>query len=207
MTDRIRVLIVDDHPIVRDGLRGQLETRSEFDIVAEAGSAEEALAVLGRRTVDVLVTDLRMPGLGGIGLIRAARDQFPDIEIVVLTTYDTDDDVGPAMAAGARGYVLKDAGRESIFAAVRAASRGAAVFSPPIGRHLSTARILEPALLSDRESEVLRLVSGGRSNRQIGTELHIGEATVKTHLQHVFAKLDAVDRAAAVAQAYRRGLL
>lgn len=206
MDDRpIRLLIVDDHPVVRDGLRGQLDSEPDLHVVAEAASAEEALAVLRAHAVDVVVTDLRMPGSGGVGLIRTIRAERPEIEILVLSTYDTDDDVRPALAAGARSYLLKDAARETLAAAIRATKRHAAVLAPSVSRLVATA--VPAPLLSEREREVLRLVAVGRTNRQIGAALFIGEATVKTHLQHVFAKLGAADRAAAVAAGYRLGLL
>ena len=205
VADPIRVLLVDDHPVVRDGLRGQLESQPDLTVVAEAGSAEEALSLLSIHAVDIAITDLRMPGLGGIALIRSIHQGHPGTEVLVLTTYDTDDDVGPALAAGARGYLLKDAGRAAIFDAVRAAHRGEAVLAPSVSRPVAGLRPVP--LLSEREQEVLRLVAVGRTNRQVGAALFIGEATVKTHLQHIFAKLDAADRAAAVATAYRHGLL
>jgi DNA-binding NarL/FixJ family response regulator len=203
--DPVRVLVVDDHPVVRDGLRGQLVTQDDIVVVGEAASSEEALAVLASRPVDVVLTDLRMPGMGGTDLIKAVRDRHPGIEVIVLTTYDTDDDVRPAVAAGARGYLLKDAGREAVFAAVRAARRGVATYAAGVRDRLATTPA--SALLSSRELEVLRLVAAGRTNRQIGAALYIGEATVKTHLQHIFTKLHAADRAAAVAAGYRHGLL
>lgn len=205
MAGPIRLLIVDDHPVVRDGLRGQLDREDDLDVVAEAGSAEEALAVLRAHAVDVVVTDLRMPGRGGVGLIRAIRAEHPDTEVLVLTTYDSEDDVRPALAAGARSYLLKDSGRETLVAAVRATRRHAAVLAPSVSRQVTTSA--PPPLLSEREREVLALVAAGRTNRQVGAELFIGEATVKTHLQHIFAKLGATDRAAAVAAGYRQGLL
>ena len=203
--DPVRVLVVDDHPVVRDGLRGQLLTQDDIVVVGEAASSEEALALLASRPVDVVLTDLRMPGMGGTELIKAVSDRHPGTEVIVLTTYDTDDDVRPAVAAGARGYLLKDSGREAVFAAVRAARRGVATYAPGVRERLATTPA--SALLSSRELEVLRLVAAGRTNRQIGAALYIGEATVKTHLQHIFTKLHAADRAAAVAAGYRLGLL
>ncbi|WP_324652038.1 response regulator transcription factor [Georgenia sp. H159] len=202
----IRLLVVDDHPVVRDGLRGQLDSEDDLEVVAEAASAEEALAVLRDHTVDVVITDLRMPGRGGVELIRAIRAEHPDTEVLVLTTYDTDDDVRPALAAGARSYLLKDTARETLVAAIRATRRHSAVLAPSVSR-LATTTAAPPPLLSEREREVLALVAAGRTNRQVGAELFIGEATVKTHLQHIFAKLGATDRAAAVAAGYRNGLL
>lgn len=203
--DPIRILVVDDHPVVRDGLRGQLASQPDLAVVAEAASAEEALAVLHSTEADVVLADLRMPGLGGIGLIHAVAEHHPGTEVLVLTTYDTDDDLWPALQAGARGYLLKDAGRQALFAAVRATAAGQPSYSPSVER-----RVVQPVpepVLSDRELQVLRLVTEGRTNRQIAAALFIGEATVKTHLKHLFIKLGASDRAAAVASGYQRGLL
>lgn len=203
--ETIRVLIVDDHPIVRDGLRGQLATQPDLQVVAEAASAEEALTVLGHYPVDVVLTDLRMPGLGGHELIRTVRKNYPDTEILVLTTYDGEDDVRPALDAGARGYLLKDANRESLFTAVRAAAAGHASYAPSVQR--LRAQPPSASILSDREIEVLRYVAQGYTNRQIASALFIGDATVKTHVRHLCDKLEVADRAAAVAAGYRRGLL
>ena len=200
-----RVLVVDDHPVVRDGLAGQLSSQPDLVVAGEAGSAEEALAALRHEAVDVVLTDLRMPGAGGIALIAEIGRRHPGVRVVVLTTYDTAADVSGALDAGARGYLLKDAGRTAIADAVRAAHRGRSVLAPGVRRQAAEPEPAGP--LSPRELEVLRLVAAGRTNAQIGGELHIGESTVKTHLQHVFDKLAAADRAAAVAIGYRRGLL
>lgn len=205
MGERVRVLVVDDHPVVRDGLRGQLSAEADIEVVAEAASGEEALALLERHIVHVLLTDLRMPGLGGPGLIRAVRAGHPDVEVLVLTTYDTDDDVREAMEAGARGYLLKDAPRQAVSGAVRSAAAGHGAFAPSVQHRLAAPP--DPPVLSARELEVLRLVAAGHTNQQIGRELFIGEATVKTHLQHVFGKLGVADRASAVAAGYQRSLL
>lgn len=214
MSDRIQLLLVDDHPIVRDGLRGQLQTQPDFAVVAEAGSADEALAVLNRLAVEVVITDLRMPGIDGIELIRAIRSAHQDVELLVLTTFDSREDVTTALAAGARSYLVKDTERARLFEAVRATARGRRTLSPSVQRQVhagaqDSAAVnanAEPAL-SEREHQVLALVARGRTNAQIGSSLFIGEATVKTHLQHIYAKLGATDRAAAVALAYRRQLL
>lgn len=200
-----RVLVVDDHPVVRDGLAGQLSSQPDLVVAGQAGSAEEALAALRHEAVDVVLTDLRMPGAGGIALIAEIGRRHPGVQVVVLTTYDTAAEVSGALAAGARGYLLKDAGRAAIADAVRAAHRGRSVLAPGVRRQAAEPEPAGP--LSPRELEVLRLVAAGRTNAQIGAELHIGESTVKTHLQHVFDKLAAADRAAAVAIGYRRGLL
>lgn len=201
----IRVLVVDDHPVVRDGLAGQLSSQPDLVVAGQAGSAEEALAALRHEAVDVVLTDLRMPGAGGIALIAEIGRRHPGVQVVVLTTYDTAAEVSGALDAGARGYLLKDAGRAAIADAVRAAHRGRSVLAPGVRRQTAEPEPAGP--LSPRELEVLRLVAAGRTNAQIGAELHIGESTVKTHLQHVFDKLGAADRAAAVAIGYRRGLL
>lgn len=203
--DPIRILVMDDHPVVRDGLRGQLSSQRDLRVVAEAGSAEEALALLAHQKIDVVLTDLRMPGIGGIELIRRVRAGHPTVEILVLTTYDTDDDLRPAMAAGARGYLLKDTGRDMLFAGIRAARAGAPIFSPSVSYRATHPQ--PPPVLSAREVEALRLVADGRTNSQIAAALFIGQATVKTHLQHIFAKLDVPDRAAAVAAGHRLHLL
>lgn len=207
MTEPIRVVLVDDHPVVRDGLHGQLQTAPGIVVVAEAGSATEALALLHHHQVDVLVTDLRMPGIDGIELIAQVRTGHPEVEVLVLTTYESPQDVRGALAAGARSYLLKDVERSRLFQAVRDTARGRRTLSPSVQRQLDAEANSTSRVLSDRELEVLTMVAAGRTNAQIGRELFIGAATVKTHLQHIFAKLGASDRAAAVAIAYRRGLL
>lgn len=203
----IRILLVDDHPIVRDGLRGQLEPEPDLLVVGEAASAEEALAVLRRGGVDVVITDLRMPGDGGVELLRAIAARHPEVRTLVLTTYDTDAEIAAVRAAGAGGYLLKDASRDEIYAAVRVVARGGVVYARSVSERVIAASASHDPVLSPREIEVLRLVASGMTNRQIGAALYVGESTVKTHLQHIFRKLDAPDRAAAVAAAYEAELL
>jgi DNA-binding NarL/FixJ family response regulator len=208
----IRILLVDDHPIVRDGLRGQLESQTDLVVVGEAASAEEALATLNRVAVEVVITDLRMPGRGGLELIRELARTHPHLRVLVLTTFDTDTEITEALAAGANGYLLKDARREAIYEAVRGIVRGRTAFAPAVSQRIAEANTTATdtgtaAALSPREIEVLRLVATGMTNRQIGSALYVGESTVKTHLQHIFRKLDAPDRAAAVAVGYGRNLL
>ncbi len=208
MTTPVRLLIVDDHPVVRDGLRGMFTGDPGFEVVGEAGDGAEALALAAHSRPDVVLMDLRMPGMDGVTAIgRLLRSGNP-AKVLVLTTYDTDADVLPAIEAGATGYLLKDAPREDLVRAVRAAARGEAVLSPSVAGRLM-GRLRGPAEdpLSQRELEVLTLVAKGASNREAAARLFISEATVKTHLLHVYAKLGVNDRAAAVAVAYDRGLL
>jgi DNA-binding NarL/FixJ family response regulator len=203
----ITVLIADDHPIVRDGLRGMFTGRG-FEVVGEAASGAEAVTLAERLRPDVVLMDLRMPGTDGVTAITELARLGNPARVLVLTTYDTDSDVLPAIEAGATGYLLKDAPREDLFRAVEAAARGEAVLSPAVASRLM-GRMREPARepLSQREREVLTLVARGSTNKEAAKKLFISEATVKTHLNHVYAKLGVNDRAAAVAVAFERGLL
>jgi DNA-binding NarL/FixJ family response regulator len=204
----IRLLIVDDHPVVRDGLRGMLESDPELTVVGEASDGVEALALADELRPDVILMDLRMPGLDGAGAIRALRERDAASRVLVLTTYDSDRDVVPAIEAGATGYLLKDAPRDALIRAVRAAARGETVLAPSVASTL-VSRLRGPTTetLSARELEVLTLVAQGDTNGAIASRLFLSEATVKTHLLHIYAKLDVNDRASAVARAYERGLL
>lgn len=202
----IRLIIVDDHPIVRDGLRGMFAADDAFEVVGEAGDGPEALALARRVEPDVVLLDLRMPNLPGAEVIRRLRVQQPSVRILVLTTFGDDADVLPAIEQGATGYLLKDTPRAELRKAVRAAARGESVLSPAVAEVLT--RRPEPrTTLSPRELEVLSLIAGGATNRDIAGRLFITEATVKTHLIHLYAKLEVKDRAAAVAAAYKAGLL
>ncbi|MER7080471.1 two component transcriptional regulator, LuxR family [Saccharopolyspora kobensis] len=208
--NRWKLVVVDDHPVVRDGLRAMLGTQPDFEVVGEAAGGAEALAVVAAVKPDVVLTDLRMPDPSGAELIRLLRERAATARVLVLTTHDTDSDVLPAIAAGAIGYLLKDTPREELFRAVRAAVRDESVLSPPVAaRLLSNVRPAAPAntALSAREREIVGLLARGRTNRELAADLHISVATVKTHLLHVYAKLGVPDRAAAVAAAYERGLL
>ncbi|MBK3557138.1 response regulator transcription factor [Streptomyces sp. MBT56] len=208
----VTLVVVDDHPVVRDGLRGMFTAAPGFEVLGEAADGVDALAVVGELDPDVVLMDLRMPGGGGVAAIAELTRRGARSKVLVLTTYDTDSDTLPAIEAGATGYLLKDAPREELFAAVRAAAGGRSVLSPAVASRLMT-RVRTPAAdpaesaLSAREREVLVLVARGTTNREIAAELFISEATVKTHLTHVFAKLGAKDRAAAVAVGYDRGIL
>ncbi|MBW5249288.1 response regulator transcription factor [Streptomyces poriferorum] len=207
----ITLIVVDDHPVVRDGLRGMFESAAEFRVLGEAADGVEGVDMAARLDPDVVLMDLRMPGGGGVAAIAELTRRGARSRVLVLTTYDTDSDTLPAIEAGATGYLLKDAPRDELFTAVRAAADGRTVLSPAVASRLIS-RVRTPLApghetLSAREREVLRLVARGTSNREIAAELFISEATVKTHLTHVFAKLGAKDRAAAVAVAYERGIL
>ena len=204
----IRLLIVDDHPVVRDGLRGMLAGDPDLEVVGEAEDGAEALRLVASLQPDVVLMDLRMPGMGGAAAIRQLAEQGSEARVLVLTTYDSDSDVVPALEAGATGYLLKDAPREQLVRAIRAAARDEAVLAPSVATRLvSQLRAPTHDALSERELEVLTLIAQGETNRGAAARLFISEATVKTHLLHIYAKLDVNDRAAAVAAAYERGLL
>jgi DNA-binding NarL/FixJ family response regulator len=204
----IRLVIVDDHPVVRDGLRGVFTGDPGFTVLGEAADGTEAIALIEHRGADVVLMDLRMPGMGGVEAIARLRRTAPGVRVLVLTTYDTDADVLAAIEAGATGYLLKDTPREELVRAVRAAHRGDSVLSPSVAGRLM-GRVREPVrdVLSHRELEVLRLVADGASNRDAAARLFISEATIKTHLLHIYGKLKVRDRASAVAEGYKRGLL
>jgi DNA-binding NarL/FixJ family response regulator len=206
----IRLLIVDDHPVVRDGLRGMFAGDPSFEVVGEAADGQEAVAITEALRPDVVLMDLRMPGGGGATAIRRLGELGNPARVLVLTTFDSDADVVPALEAGATGYLLKDAPREELCRAVRAAYRGESVLAPSVTTRL-VGQLRNPVraqeALSDRELEVLSLIAKGETNRGAAARLFISEATVKTHLLHIYAKLDVNDRAAAVAKAFERGLL
>jgi DNA-binding NarL/FixJ family response regulator len=204
----IRLLIVDDHPVVRDGLRGIFEGDPEFEVLGEASDGAEAVDMAESLQPDVVLMDLRMPNVDGATAIRTLAKRANPARVLVLTTYETDADVVPAIEAGAIGYLLKDSPRAELYRAVRAANLGESVLSPSVAKRL-VRQIRAPAQdgLSDRELEVLSLIAQGETNRGTAARLFISEATVKTHLLHIYAKLDVNDRAAAVASAYERGLL
>ncbi|GLY70439.1 response regulator [Amycolatopsis taiwanensis] len=204
----IRLLIVDDHPVVRDGLRGMFSADPRFEVLGEAGDGAEAIAAGEKLQPDVILMDLRMPRTDGVTAIKELAKRGVPARVLVLTTYDTDSDVLPAIQAGATGYLLKDAPRDELFRAVEAAAQGQAVLSPAVATRLM-GQMRQPASepLSQRELEVLELIAKGSTNREAAKQLFISEATVKTHLLHVYAKLGVKDRAAAVAAAFSRGYL
>ncbi|WP_326687902.1 response regulator transcription factor [Streptomyces sp. NBC_01795] len=208
----ITLLIVDDHPVVRDGLRGMLTDEPGFEVLGEAGNGERGVELAEQLSPDIVLMDLRMPGGGGVAAITEIVRRGLRCKVLVLTTYDTDADTLPAIEAGASGYLLKDALREELFTAVRDVAAGRTVLSPAVASRLVD-RVRDPRpeherqALSAREREVLELVAKGTPNREIARTLFISEATVKTHLTHLYAKLGVNDRAAAVAVGYSRGIL
>lgn len=204
----IRVLVVDDHPVVRSGLAGMLDVEDDLEVVGEAADGEEALARVAALLPDVVLMDLRMPRLDGAGATALIVAGYPSVRVLVLTTYSTDTDIVRAVEAGATGYLLKDTPRAQLVDAVRAASRGETVLAPPVAARL-VSRMRTPVVdaLTPREVEVLAAVARGLSNGEIGRALFIGEATVKTHLLRVFAKLGVDDRTRAVTVAMERGIL
>ncbi|GAA1118024.1 response regulator transcription factor [Kribbella jejuensis] len=204
----ITLLLVDDHPVVRNGLRGMFEAAPGFTVLGEAPDGVRAVELATELEPDVILMDLRMPGGGGLDAITELTRRGIRSKVLVLTTWDTDTDTLPAIEAGATGYLLKDAPQEELFNAVRQAAEGRTVLSPAVASRLVTAvRNPAPAPLAARERQVLELVAKGTSNRDIARELFISEATVKTHLSHVFTKLGVTDRAAAVAKGYDQGIL
>ena len=206
--DRIRLIIVDDHPVVRAGLQGMLAGQPDLEVVGEATTGAEAVALVAELRPAVVLMDLRMPEMDGVAAIERIVAQVPETQILVLTTYDTDADILRAIEAGATGYLLKDTPREELFRAVRAAARGESVLAPAVAaRLIQQVRTPDAKSLTVREIEVLSRVAQGASNREIGRQLHISEATVKTHLLHIFSKLEVTDRTAAVTTALKRGIL
>jgi DNA-binding NarL/FixJ family response regulator len=205
---KLRLLVVDDHPVVRDGIVGMVSSDPGIEVVGEASDGAEAVGLARALEPDVVLMDLRMPGTDGVAAIRELSRLGVPARVVVLTTYDADADVLPAIEAGATGYLLKDAPRAELLRAIRAAASGDAVLAPSVASRLvDRVRTPETSLLSPRELEVLALVADGATNRSAGERLHLSEATVKTHLLSVYAKLGVGDRAAAVAEGFRRGLL
>ena len=204
----VNILIVDDHPVVRFGLRGMLEAYDDLRVVGEAGSGDEAIVLASATHPDVVLMDLRMPGTDGAAATARIRQEHPGMRVLVLTTYEGDADILPAIEAGATGYLLKDTPIGTLTEAIRAAARGETVLAPPVAARLLT-HFQAPAgeQLTPREVQVLGLVAQGLSNGEIGRQLYIGEATVKTHLLRTFVKLGVNDRTAAVTVALSRGVL
>lgn len=215
----IRILVVDDHPIVRSGVVGLLETEADFEVVGEAASGEAALELASQASPDVILMDLRMPGMGGVEatrLLASARGSSSVPRVLVFTTYEDDDQILAAIEAGASGYLLKAGPANELAAGVRACAAGQTVLSPTVAAQLvaratgtasdGSGSALQPTL-TPRETEILGLVAEGLSNPEIAARLFIGESTVKTHLLHAFEKLAVSDRTRAVMRAMELGIL
>lgn len=200
--------MADDHPVVRAGIRGMLETQDEFQVVAEAENGREAFEQIGKLKPDVVLMDLRMPEMDGVEAITKIKEKYPNVNILVLTTYDTDADIVRAVEAGATGYLLKDAPREELFRAVRGTAKGETVLAPVVAaRLMGKVRDHGEQALSSREIDVLMLVARGASNQDVGEKLHVSTATVKSHLIQIYQKLGVSDRTAAVTTAIERGII
>lgn len=201
----IRVLIVDDHPVVREGLAAMINRRPDMEVVAEAVNGREAVELCRRHRPDVTLMDLRMPVMGGVEATQAIRREFSEARIIVLTTYDGDQDIYRALQAGARAYLLKDAPREELLEAIRAVHAGQRHLPPLVAGRL--ADHLAGNDLTAREQEVLELIAAGKSNREIGADLSITESTVKVHVNNILGKLGVHDRTQAVTTALQRGIV
>jgi DNA-binding NarL/FixJ family response regulator len=204
----IKIIIADDHPVVRSGLHALLSSQSDFEIAAEANNGEEAAKLVFSLTPDLILMDMQMPILDGLGAIKLIREKLPKANILVLTTYETDADILPALEAGAIGYLLKDTPPEQLFQAIRSAASGEMALAPRVAEKV-TQRLTSPSknTLSSREIEVLKLASQGNSNKAIANKLFITEATVKSHFVHIFSKLGVADRTSAVTEAVKKKII
>jgi DNA-binding NarL/FixJ family response regulator len=211
--EKIRILITDDHPVVREGLSAMLSREPYIEVVGEARDGREAIAKVDELRPDIVLMDLRMPEMDGVEAMRQIRARHPDIQFIVLTTYNNDEYIFKGIEAGARAYLLKDAPRDDLFKAIRAVSRGESIIEPAVaGKVLDRLTELSrqastPEVLSDREVEVLILIARGSSNKIIADRLNIGQSTVKTHIQSIFRKLEVNDRTEAVTVAVKKGII
>jgi DNA-binding NarL/FixJ family response regulator len=204
----VRILISDDHPVVRAGLRGMLSGEPDFEVVGEAENGKEAVAMTGEHRPDVVLMDLRMPEMDGVTAIGRIRAEHPEVQILVLTTYESDADILRAIETGATGYLLKETPREELFGAIRLVAEGKSPLAPGVAaRLMQRMRDTDEEGLSTREIEVLELVARGTSNKEIAKQLWVSETTVKSHMLHIFDKLDVTDRTAAVTAALKRGII
>ena len=207
----IRILIADDHPIVRDGLSAVLSTQTDFEVVGEASNGEELLTKAEALKPTIILTDLEMPLIDGVEAIRRLRERLPESRIIVLTAFNTDDKIVNSIRAGAQGYLLKGAPRAEIFNAVRTVAAGGSLLSPVVVstllQHVRDPQAPTPDALTEREMEVLRLIAQGMANKKIAAELQVTERTVKAHASAIMGKLGAGNRTEAVRVAVQRGLI
>jgi len=210
---KIRILVVDDHPVVREGIAAMLQRQSDMEVVGEASDGAAGVDQCMAKNPDIVLMDLRMPVMDGVEAMRKISEKQPAVRFIVLTTYDNDEYIFKGIEAGARAYLLKDAPREDLFKAVRAVHRGESLIHPTVAskvldRFATLSRQAQPPeLLSEREMEVLRLMATGAANKTIAAQLCISESTVKTHVQSIFQKLDVNDRTEAVTHALQRGII
>jgi DNA-binding NarL/FixJ family response regulator len=214
MEDTVRVLIADDHPLFREGMRGRLDRVADVAVVGEAASGDEAVELAHKLEPDVILMDIKMPGLNGIEATREIQQASPQIGVLVLTMFEDDDSVFAAMRAGAKGYLLKDSGGEGVVHAIRAVASGEAVFGPGVAERIigffSVPRTAAPQRtfpeLTEREEEVLSLVAQGKGNREIARQLFVSLKTVRNHVSNILLKLQVADRAQAVIRARDAGM-
>jgi two-component system NarL family response regulator len=205
MGDAIRVILVDDHPVVRDGLANIVNQQKDMRVVAEADDGDTAIALYDEHRPDVMVLDLRMPGRDGVSVVEIVLDKHPKARVLIMTTYDGDEDIFKSLSRGAKGYLLKDAPRQEILTAIRAVAADQPYTSGAIAAK-ALQRMVRPSL-THRELDVLQQLAEGRSNKDIGRRLHITEGTAKTHVKAILTKLDAMSRTEAVTLAHKRGLI
>jgi len=204
-SDQIRVMLVDDHPAFRTGLAALIENEPDLKVVAEAGNGTEALQIFSDRLPDVVLMDLRLPGMGGVETTMAIRKQFPEARVIILTTFDTDEDIYRAIQSGAKSYLLKDTPNVELAAAIRAVYKGEQILPPKVANRL--ARRLQRADISEIEMEVLQQLMKGRSNKEMALSLFVTEDTVKARLKTLFSKLKVHDRTEAAICAIRNGIV
>lgn len=211
--EAIKILIADDHPVVREGLNAMLSREVDFEVVGEAKDGVEAVSIVKELKPDVVLMDLRMPEMDGVQAMRQIRLTDPDVKFIILTTYSDDDYIFSGIEAGARAYLLKDAPRDELFKAIRAVYKGESLIQPVVASKLLdrfsqlSRRTPSGEELSERELEVLRLMAKGAANKEISAELNIAQSTVKTHITNIFQKLAVNDRTEAVTQAIKKGLI
>lgn len=201
----IRVLIADDHPVVREGIAAMLRLGPEIRVIAEASTTEEAIASALLHRPDIVLMDLRMPEIGGVEAIKRLREAWPEVRVILLTTYDHDEDIYRALLAGAKSYLLKDIPRQELLDGVRAVHAGKKYIHPDVAAKL--AEQIGAEHLSEREIDVLQLIAAGKSNKEIGSQLSITEGTVKVHISNLMSKLGVNDRTQAVIEGLRKGLI